>query len=200
MSYRGPKVKKSRRLGVPLTRKASAVMVKKPYGPGQHGQRRRRGMSSDYSKQLLEKQRLRFQFDISEKKLRRYFKEAKSTKGNTAENLIQTLECRLDNFIFRAGLCNSIYQAKQVVSHGHVEVNGKKVDKRSFHIKLTDIVTIKEKSKTLSMFKASLNEATIPNYIETDRDNYTVRFIAKPNREDIPVICDVQQVVEFYSR
>ena len=199
MSYRGPKVKLSRRLGVPLTNKSALVMVRKPYGPGQHGQRRF-GRKSEYGRQLLEKQRLKFQYNVSEKQLVNYYKEATSQKGNAGENLLRLLERRLDAVVLRAGFAPTIYAARQLVSHGHVQVNGKKVNFPSFRVRMEDVVTIKEKSRQIPVVVDSLEQAQQPPYVATEKEKYEAKISRLPNAEEIPIICEVAQVVEYYSR
>ena len=199
MSYRGPKAKLSRRLGVPLTTKAAAVMLRKPHAPGEHGQRRRRS-PSDFGIQLLEKQRLRCQYNVSEKQLRRYFAQAKRRKENTADALVKILESRLDNVVLRAGYATSIYQARQLVSHGHFEVNGKRVNIPSYVVGLSDVITIRDKSKKLMLFQEAISKATVPAYIESDHQNMTTRLAREPEASEVPIQCETQLVVEFYSR
>ena len=126
MKYTGPKVKLSRALGIPLTPKAMKYMARKPYPPGPHGMRKRHKKQSEFGNQLMEKQRLRAQYNLSEKQLRNYYRAASQEKGNTGENLIQKLESRLDAIILRAGFSPTIYGARQLVNHGHVLVNAKR--------------------------------------------------------------------------
>lgn len=199
MSYRGPKAKLSRRLGVPLTEKASKVMLRKPYAPGQHGQRRRRGLSN-YGKQLLEKQRLRFQYNVSEKQLRNYFSIAKAVKGTTPDELVRLLETRLDNVVYRSGFAPTIYAARQLVSHGHVLVDGKKVDIPGYRVLQEHVVTIKEKSRKMPIIVDALERAASVPYLECDKGQFSTRVMRAPERSEIPITCDAQLVVELYSR
>ena len=191
MSYKGPRAKKSRALGVALTTKAAAVMIRKPHPPGQHGQGRRRS-KSDYALQLLEKQKLRFQYNVSEKHLRKYFATAKRKKGNTGENLLKILESRLDNIVYRAGLAPTIYSARQLVSHGHILVNGGRVNIPSFLVSLEDTVSVREKSKNLLIINDARSKANLPPYISSDAKSMVVRLEREPTIEEIPVICEVQ--------
>ncbi len=199
MSYRGPKVKLSRKLGIALTDKAAVVMNKRPNPPGQHGAKRRKAQS-EFGKQLLEKQRLKFQYNISERQLRKYCDDAIKSKGNSSELLINTLESRLDAMIYRSGYCPTIFAARQFVVHGHVMVNGKKVDIPSFLVKTTDIVAVKEKSQQLPMVQVAVHKTIVPPYIEQDKSAYTCKFMRSPERQEVPIICELQRVVEFYSR
>ena len=199
MSYRGPRAKLSRKLGVPLTPKATRVMIRKPYAPGQHGQRRRKA-ASEYGKQLLEKQKLKFQYNVSEKQLRRYYKKAKAAKGNPADRIVQFLETRLDNIVFRSGLAPTIYAARQLVVHGHIRVNGAKIDKPAYVVTHNDIVSIKEKSKELPIIQEAVANATVPDYLDVNKEAFSTRITRMPLREEVPVICDLQLVFELYSR
>jgi len=185
------KVRLSRKLGVPLTPKASIVMLHKPYGPGQHGQRRG-GRKSDFGRQLLEKQRLKFQYNVSEKQLRNYYKKASQAKGNTGDNLVQVLEGRLDVAV--------LYAARQLVNHGHIKVNGKLVSYPSFVVKPGDKISVKEKSRKIPTVGEAVETLVAPPYIELNKADFTASIQRLPEREEVPVVCEVAQVVEFYSR
>src|SRR5829696_7914092 len=148
---RGPKVKIARALGLALTPKAGRIMERRPNPPGQHGAAQRRKVS-DYKKQLLEKQRLRAQYNISERQLRNAFVEAGRQPGNTGIRLLQLLEMRLDATVLRAGFVRTIYAARQAVTHGHVQVNGRKVDRPSRRLRPGDVVALSERSKDLAAF------------------------------------------------
>ncbi len=200
MNYNGPKVKLSRKTGINMTPKAHKYSSRKPYGPGQHGNSKRRSKQSDYGKQLLEKQRLRLQFNISESQMLNYYKEATRLTGNTGEILVQLLESRLDALLFRTGLARSVYAARQYVSHGHVHVNGKKVNIASYKVKVNDNVSIKEKSRKIEAIQEALRSAAPPPYIELSKADFSFKYLYIPPREEIPVQCEVSLVVEFYSR
>jgi small subunit ribosomal protein S4 len=200
MKYNGPKVKISRKLGLELTPKARKVTQKKSYGPGQHGPSRRRSKQSDYGRQLLEKQRLRLQYNISEKQMSNYYKKASKLVGNTGDLLVQLLESRLDAFVYRAGLAPTIYAARQYVSHGHIEVNGRRVNIPSYLLKPNDLVTVREKSRKHIGIQESIRNATAPGYIELSKADFSARYLNIPERDDVPVICEVPLVVEYYSR
>ena len=201
MKYTGPKVKLSRAVGIPLTPKAARIMEKKPHPPGMHGQTQsfRRKMS-DYKRQLMEKQKLRAQYNIHERQLRNYFQKALTLSGNTGENLLRMLEMRLDVVVLRGGLARTIYAARQYVSHKHILVNGKPVNIPSYGVQIGDVVTVKPKSQTLACFRAAVDEAQSISYLTLDKSNLAITVVALPQRAEIPVICDLPQVVEFYSR
>ena len=199
MNFTGPKVKKSRALGIALTPKADKYMKKRPYGPGQHGQRRRR-RPSDYGVQLLEKQRLRFQYNVSERQLQRAYEQATRKSGPTGELLIQQLETRLDAMVLRAGLAPSIFAARQFVTHGHISLNGKKVNIPSQRVKPGDSFTVREKSKNLVMFQEGRVPANVPGYLSFDESTLTAKLVSLPPRDEVPVIVNEQLVVEYYSR
>jgi small subunit ribosomal protein S4 len=199
MSYKGPRAKKSRALGVALTPKAAIIMEKRPNGPGMHGARRR-GSKSDFGLQLIEKQKLKFQYNVSERQLRMYFSRAKSMKGSTGERLLQLLESRLDNVVLRAGFAPTIYAARQLVSHGHVEVNGRRVNIPSQLVSQSDVISIRNKSRQLLCIQEALGRTTRPNYVETDQANLTAKIARLPEGHEVPVVCNVQAVVEFYSK
>ncbi|WP_025272192.1 30S ribosomal protein S4 [Haloglycomyces albus] len=198
-----PKVKLSRSLGIALTPKAAKYMERRPYPPGQHGRGRRK--ESDYKTQLTEKQRLRAQYNISERQLRRAYEEATRKSGKTGEVLIQLLESRLDAFVLRAGLARTIYQARQFVNHGHFTVNGRKVDIPSYRLSPGDFVQVKAKSRQTTPFEAAAAgewaaEGQTPSYIEAHLNGLIARFVSVPERSQIPVVCDEQLIVEFYSK
>lgn len=195
----GPKIRLSRRVGIALTPKASKFLEKRPYPPGEHG-RRRASNPSDYKIQLVEKQRLRYQYDIREKQLKTIFEEAKRRPGQTGENLISLLEQRLDAVVLRAGLAKTIYQARQFVGHGHVQVDGKKIDRRSYRVHAGQVIKVLPSAKALEHLHDGELHATPPAYIETDAKAQSAKFVQIPIREAVPVICDEQLVVEFYSR
>nr|WP_232805709.1 30S ribosomal protein S4 [Glycomyces xiaoerkulensis] len=196
------KVKLSRSLGVPLTPKAAKYMERRPYPPGQHGRGRKK--ESDYKNQLMEKQRLRAQYNLSERQLRNTYEEAVRRSGKTGEVLVGLLESRLDAFVLRAGFARTIYQSRQFVNHGHLTVNGRKVDIPSYRLKPGDFVQVKKKSRSMTPFQlaaagAWASEQT-PGYVETHLEGLTARFLAVPERRQVPVICDEQLIVEYYSK
>ena len=195
-----PKVRLSRRLGLPLTPKAVSYFERRPYPPGEHG--RKHKQQSDYSTRLLEKQRLRAQYDVSETQLRRAFDRARRTGGKTGEALIQDLESRLDATVLRAGFARTVYQARQFVTHQHVLVNGRRVDRPSYRLRPGDWISIAERSRTKEPFQvaASGAHADAPAYLEVRLADLTARVERVPAREEVPVVCEEQLVVEYYSR
>lgn len=196
---RGPKVRIARALGIAITPKAARVMERRPNPPGQHGAIQRRKVS-EYKKQLLEKQRLRAQYNVSERQLRKDFQEANRLPGNTGVRLLQLLELRLDAVVLRAGFVRTIYAARQAVTHGHVTVNGRKVDRPSRKLKPGDLVALGARSRDRAVFLAALENARPPAYLELDRDKRSVRIREVPERDQIPVQCEPSLIVEFYSR
>jgi small subunit ribosomal protein S4 len=197
-----PKAKKSRALGIPLTPKCVKYFEARPYPPGQHG--RGRKQTSDYKVRLLEKQRLRAQYDISETQLRRAFEHAHAHTGKTGEVLLADLETRLDAMVLRAGLARTIYQARQMVTHQHLEVNGSRVDRPSYRVQPGDVVAVAERSRTKKNFLVAAAGANagevIPGYLAVNHGELRFRLERPPLRTEIPVICDEQLVVEYYSR
>ncbi len=195
-----PKVRLSRRLGLPLTPKAVSYVERRPYPPGEHGRKRRQ--QSDYSTRLLEKQRLRAQYDVSETQLRRAFDRARRTGGKTGEALVQDLESRLDATVLRAGFARTIYQARQFVTHRHVLVNGRRVDRPSYRLRPGDWVAVAERSRALEPFQvaAAGAHAAPPAYLEVRPADLTCRVERVPARAEVPVVCEEQLVVEYYSR
>lgn len=200
MNYTGPKVKLSRKLGIELTQKAAKYTSKKPYAPGQHGAMKRRAKQSDYGRQLLEKQRLRLQYNVSEKQMRNYYKKATKLTGNTGEILVRLLETRLDAMIYRAGLARSIYMARQLVGHKHVTVNGNILNIPSYQVKVNDVIGIKPSTRKNEIIQDSIRSSAPPEYIELSKADFSAKLISLPAREVVPVQCEISLVVEYYSR
>ncbi len=196
---RGPKVKIARALGIALTPKAARIMERRPNPPGQHGAATRRKVS-DYKKQLLEKQRLRAQYNISERQLQNAFTHATRQSGNTGVRLLQLLEMRLDAVVLRAGFVRTIYAARQAVGHGHVVVNGRKVDRPGRILQPGDTVALSSRSRDLPMFTVPLENSRPGAHLDLDREKRSVQVREVPEREQIPVQCEVSLVVEYYSR
>ena len=195
----GPKVRLARQLGIALTPKAARIMERRPNPPGQHGATPRRKVSG-YKKQLVEKQRLRAQYNMSERQMSNAFAEAIRQSGNTGVRLLQLLEMRLDAVVLRGGFVRTIYAARQAVTHGHVRVNGQKVDRPSFRLKPGDVVSLADKSKEMVAFTGPLEVARPPAYLELDREKRSVRVREVPEREQIPIQCETSLVIEYYSR
>ena len=197
--YRGPKQKIARRFGEPIFGPSKAL-ERKPYGPGQHGNARRR-KESEYSVQLKEKQKVKYTYGFLEKQFRNLFEKAARKKGVTGENLLQLLEARLDNVVYRLGFARTRRQARQLVNHGHVMVNGRVSAIPSHSLRPGDIVEIRPKSKNVSTIRevADRSGRQFP-YVEVDRKTLTGKFLDYPNREDIPEQIREQLIVELYSK
>ena len=196
---RGAKVRIARALGVALTPKAARIMERRPNPPGQHGATTRRKVS-EYKKQLLEKQRLRAQYNISERQLQNAFTAATKQSGNTGVNLVRLLEMRLDAVVMRAGFARTIYAARQAVVHGHVQVNGRKVDRPSRQLQPGDQVALAARSRDMIAFTVPLENARPPAYLDLDKDRRAVKVRELPEREQIPVQAELSLIVEYYSR
>jgi len=176
--------------------------VTRQYPPGQHGAQRR-SKPSDYKIRLQEKQKLRYHFGLLENQFRGYMSEAARRKGPTGSNLVNILESRLDNVVWRLGFAPTIPAARQMVVHRHIEINGKRVDRPSYQVKVGDIISIKEKSKSKSWIQENLERAThrvTPEYLENDLGAANGKMIGAPDQGDLPFPCDLQQVVEYYSQ
>lgn len=200
MSTARPKIKISRRLGIAITPKAHGYLEKRPFGPGQHGPNKRRSKMSDYGRQLIEKQKLRHQYNIREKQLTNYYKKALRKHGNPAENLIRILESRLDAAVLRGGFARTVYQARQLVGHGHFLVNGNKVDIPSYQLRVGDVISVREKSTECSAIVGSIEAGNPPPYLNVNTKALTITVERICEREEVPVVCEMSQVVEYYSR
>lgn len=200
--YTGPRTKLSRRFGVSLFGPSKAF-ERRNFPPGQHGVRAGRKKKSEYAVALGEKQKLRFQYGILEKQFRAYYAEAARRRGITGETMLQLLETRLDNVCYRSGFGNSRQAARQLVNHGHVSVNGRKVDIASFQTKPGDVIKVSEKpsSKQLAARMLDLTQA-LPqvDWIDVDRDAMQATVTRVPERSDIDPIVNEQLIVELYSR
>ena len=198
-------VRLSRALGIALTPKAVRHFEKRPYPPGEHGRARRR-TESDYAVRLREKQRLRAQYMLREKQMARAFEAAKKAPGQTGENLVEILETRLDALVLRAGFARTMLQARQVVVHRHILVDGKIVDRPSFQVKPGQTLQIKPRSQTSAQFQVAAAGAhrdvlpAVPGYLDVQLEKLSAVLTRRPLRAEVPVTCEVQLVVEFYSR
>lgn len=196
--YIGPKVKLSRRVGVPIAdipKHTASDRIRTP--PGMHGYRGRR--LRDYGVRLVEKQKVRLHYCVLEKQFRRYLEEAARRSGNTGALLMQLLELRLDNAVRRAGLARTIWAARQMVTHGHVKVNGHKTDRPSFSVSVGDVITIKEKSQKLAReAMESLAGMDVPGWLELNPAELSLRVVALPAMEQIPFDVNPNLIVEFY--
>lgn len=196
--YTGPKFKLSRRVGISLS--GNGKDMKRPFPPGQHGPGQRKKMSG-YGVQLNEKQKLRHMYGLNEKQFRNLFDKASKLKGIAGENFMILLESRLDNLVYRLGLSNSRAGARQLVSHGHVTVNGKKVDIASYIVSTGDVIALRERSKGLSAVKEAIaNRNHLPTYLEFNDAAVEGKYIRLPERSELPQEIDEKQIVEFYSR
>ncbi|MBF6171378.1 30S ribosomal protein S4 [Nocardia blacklockiae] len=198
--YTGPITRKSRRLRVDLVG-GDQAFERRPYPPGQHG--RARIKESEYLVQLQEKQKARFTYGVMEKQFRRYYEEANRRKGKTGDNMLQLLESRLDNVIYRAGLARTRRQARQLVSHGHLLVNGKKVNVPSFQVSQYDIIDVKEKSLGTLPFQVAREtqgDRPIPGWLQVVPNRLRVLVHQLPERAQIDVPINEQLIVEYYSK
>lgn len=198
--YTGPKQKKARRFREPIFG-SSKALERKPYGPGQHG-RSRFSKKSEYSVQLEQKQKAKYTYGLLEKQFRRIFEKASSKVGVTGENLLRFLESRLDNTVFRMGFASTRRQARQLVNHRHVAVNGALVNIPSYELRPGDIITIRPKSRNLEFVNDSLDSSPKKKYkwLEVDRKLMSGKFLAYPEFEEIPENINVQLIVELYSK
>jgi small subunit ribosomal protein S4 len=190
-----------RALGLDLPGLSRKSMQKRPFPPGQHGQRRR-GRRSDYGTQLMEKQKIRYNYGLGERQLRRLMKEARRSKSATGDKLAELLERRLDNVVFRAGFAPTIPAARQLVNHAHFLVNGKKVNIPSFRVKVGDEITLRTRSRELKIVEDSISQPSlgIPDWIEMNAGQKVARIRALPSVDSIPFEVDLQAVVEYYSK
>src|SRR5688500_16094230 len=200
--YTGPKDKVARRYGTPLFG-PTKYLERKNYPPGQHGPKGSRRKSSEYSVALAEKQKLRYQYGLLEKQFRRFFEIASHRRGVTGDILLQLLESRLDNVVYRLGFANSRNAARQMVSHGHIAVNGTKTDVSSFLSRPGDTVTVREKdgSRRLATKNMELTGiAPVPDWLSVNKDQFTGSMARIPTRDEIAPIVNVQLIVELYSK
>ena len=198
--YTGPSWKVSRRLGY-STLETGRELAKRPYGPGQHGNNRRKKVS-EYGKQLNEKQKLRETYGVSEKQFRRLFVIAKANKEVvTGLAFMRLLETRLDNLVYRLGFARTRRQARQLVNHGHVLVNGKKVDIPSYLVKINDLISLEEKAKSFAIVKDSMeNQVSLVNYVTVNKETKEGKLVRLPERNELTSDIDESQIVEFYNR
>ncbi len=202
--YLGPRTRKSRRLGQLLDDNKSKYYDRRPYPPGEHGRRRsRRSNDTDYLHQLREKQKIRQIYGVLERQFRRYYEEAARRRGITGDNLLQLLECRLDNVVYRAGLARTRPQARQLVNHGHFRVNGRKVDIPSYRVRAGDEVAVKSKSRDIIVIRHAADTAgdrRVPEWLDVGLDERRVKILDLPSRVQIDTAVREQLVVELYSR
>lgn len=188
---RGPRFKVARRFGVnvcahPKALKRGATQVRK---------------QSDYGKQLNEKQKLKAYYDMQEKQFANWVEAAMSAKGNAGENLVQRLECRLDNLVYRLGFGSTLRQARQMVVHHHILVNGKRVDRPSYEVKVGDVISLRERSQSIDTFKNNFRESLCNlSYLQKDENNLSGKLVALPSREEVPIEVTDSLIIEYYSK
>ncbi|HWM81483.1 MAG TPA: 30S ribosomal protein S4 [Pseudolabrys sp.] len=198
------KYKIDRRMGENIWGRPKSPVNKREYGPGQHGQRRK-GKLSDFGVQLKAKQKLRGYYgNISEKQFYGIYVEARRLRGDTGENIVGLLECRLDAVVYRAKLVPTVFAARQFINHGHIKVNGRRVDIPSYRLKVGDVVEIKEKSRELAIVLEAIASAErdVPDYLEVDHSKMTAKVLRVPVLSDVPYPVQMAPnlVVEYYSR
>ena len=201
--YTGPKARVSRRLGVNIwgTQGENRALDRRPYPPGEHGRSRRRN-PSEYLLQLQEKQKARFTYGLNERQFRRLYDEANKTKGVTGEQMLQLLERRLDNVVYRAGWAATRPQARQFVGHGHVDVNGKRVDIPSYRVRKGDVITVRTKARQMIVIQWNRDvlDRTPPPWLDRADEGWSVTVREYPLREHIDVPVREQLIVELYSK
>jgi small subunit ribosomal protein S4 len=198
--YTGPKCKACRRARTQLCQSKRCASERRPYPPGEHGRGRVR--ESDYQIQLREKQKLRTMYGVLEKQFRRYYIEAARRPGITGENLLQMLEQRLDNVVWRSGMAATRPQARQLVNHGHFQVNGRKVDIPSFQVSPGDVISIKDRSKDLIVIQHSVDtqDRLVPDWMSVNADDRQINVNDRPRRDQIDTDINEQLIVELYSK
>lgn len=203
--YHGPVGKISRRLGIGITEKGQRILAKRPFPPGQHGPGSRRRQVSDYGLQLQEKQKARFVYGVLERQFRRLFEVASRRSGVTGEYLLSLLERRLDNVVYRLGLATTRMQARQLVSHGHIMVDGRKTNIPSMTVKVGQVIAVRPESRKRTYFKnivdgGLLNRYRAPDWLRLSANDLSGEVVALPRREDAEPDINEQLIVEFYSR
>ncbi|MEO2065277.1 SSU ribosomal protein S4P [Thermovibrio guaymasensis] len=205
--YTGPKWRIARRLGVNIyvgeekSQKGKSILDRRPFPPGQHGRSRRK--ISYYGRQLMEKQKVKYYYGVRERQFRRFYEMAERMRGQTGENLLKLLESRLDNVVYRLGFGKSHRHARQLVVHGHILVNGKKVDRPSYLVKPGDVIEVKEKSRDIPQIKEGMELAQrrgIPSWLELDAENFKGIVKAEPTREEVEIPVEEHLIVELYSK
>ncbi len=199
--YTGPRVRIGRRFGLPIFG-PSKYLERRNYGPGVHGPKARR-KSSDYALGLNEKQKLRYYYGLMERQFRNVYERALKRRGVTGETMLQILETRLDNVVYNLGFGNTRSAARQMVNHGHIKVNGRKVDVPSYALRVNDTIEVKETSVSRQLALKSLEMSTsrlVPGWLLLNKEGFKGTVLRVPSREDIHPIANEQAVVEFYSR
>ena len=197
--YTGPVYKKSRRLGFSLLENGKEL-AKRPYAPGAHGNDKKR-KSSEYGVQLAEKQKIRLMYGLNEKQFHKLFEKAARMQGPAGQNLLNLLESRLDNLVYRLGLAKTRRAARQVVNHGHITVNGVKVDIPSYQVKVGDVIAVKENSIDHPAIKEAVETClSRPAFVEFDKNKLTGKFLRLPDRSELNQEVNETLIVEFYNR
>ncbi len=197
--YTGPNYKQARRVGFSIT-ETGKELARRPYGPGQHG-KDRKGKLSDYGTQLKEKQKVRFMYGLNERQFRKTFDEAAKLQGIHGTNFLRLLESRLDNLVYRAGFASTRRGARQLVNHGHVTVNGKKVDIPSYRVKVGDVISLKEDDKNLKVVEEALSKITKRvDFITYDENKKEATFVRLPERNELNADINEALIVEFYNK
>lgn len=203
--YRGPVGKVSRRLSIGITDKGQRILAKRPFPPGQHGPSARRRQVSDYGLQLLEKQKARYVYGVLERQFRRIFEKAQRFPGETGAYLFILLERRLDNVVYRLGFATTRAQARQLVSHGHITVNGRKTNIPSYTVRVGETIAVRPESRRRMYFKNLIDSGTLmrhktPDWLRLNPADLSGEVVAMPRREDAEPGINEQLIVEFYSR
>ena len=197
--YTGPSYKKARRVGFSIS-ETGKELARRPYGPGQHG-KARKGKLSDYGVQLKEKQKVRFMYGLNEKQFRKTFDEAAKLKGVHGEDFLKLLESRLDNLVYRLGFATTRRGARQLVNHGHITVNGKKVDIPSYRVKVGDTIALKEGSKDHKAVLEALEKVTKRvEFVTYDEKNLSGVYVRMPERNELNADINESLIVEFYNK
>ena len=197
--YTGPSYQQARRVGFSIT-ETGKELARRPYGPGQHG-KDRKGKLSDYGTQLKEKQKVRFMYGLNERQFRKTFDEASKLQGIHGTNFLRLLESRLDNLVYRAGFASTRRGARQLVNHGHVTVNGKKVDIPSYRVKVGDVISLKEDDKNLKVVEEALSKITKRvDFINYDENKKEATFVRLPERNELNADINEALIVEFYNK
>ena len=197
--YTGPSYKQARRVGFSIS-ETGKELARRPYGPGQHGADRK-GKSSDYGTQLKEKQKLRFMYGVNERQFHKTFLEAEKMQGIHGTNFLRLLESRLDNLVYRIGFATTRRAARQLVNHGHVTVNGKKVDIPSYRVKVGDVISLKEDHKNLKVVAEALAKVTKRvEFINYDENKMSATYVRLPERNELNADINEALIVEFYNK
>lgn len=197
--YTGPRGRKDRRAGVQISSMKKNPLERKPYPPGEHGRGRQR--ETEFGVRLLEKQKARWQYGVTEKQFRRTYEKAARMPGVTGENLLQLMELRVDNVVFRMGFATSRPQARQLVVHRHFMVNGVRHNIPSAVVKPGDVISVRERSRSLEPIENAVDQVVVvPPWLEADHENFTGRVLHTPSREEIDTPVEEQLIIEFYSR